>query len=423
MEGYAKNYVAGMGIVCSIGKNKWDFLDALISGKSNFKKSILQLNNSQESYINSYVDDFIPEFDQYKVKDKKLVETTLKLMKRLPIALQITISSCMEAYMEAYDALQQICPERRSIILAGNNILENESYQLFSKYKDNSAYIRPSDILHCMDTNYIGYLSELFNFSGLGYTVGGASASGNVAIINALWMLRTRQADCCMVVGPAVQFSDLTIKGLKQMDAIGGKEFSDNPEKSCRPFDISHEGFIPSNAGACMIFVRDDLVASKPDDVFGVLGGAHLLHGTRLTEANVDAEIKVMKNALQDAGISSIDIGYINAHGTSTPLGDCVELDAIKQVFSSNKKQPIVNSTKGFTGHCMYSAGIVEAIATILQMKCGCFHKNNNLDTLINISVNTIMESRKEKYIQFALSNSFGFHGINTSIVINKLMK
>ena len=139
-----------------------------------------------------------------------------------------------------------------------------------------------------------------------------------------------------------------------------------------------------------------------------------------MSDPNENGEIKAMESALTQAGITSRDVEYVNTHGTSSPLGDATELGAIKKVFKENMERIWINSTKGLTGHCLFSAGVVEAIAAIIQMQAGFIHPNKNLEDPIDKDFQFGGKHMTKAQINTAMSNSFGFGGINTSIIIKK---
>lgn len=145
------------------------------------------------------------------------------------------------------------------------------------------------------------------------------------------------------------------------------------------------------------------------------------LDGSSGSSPSLEGEIYTIKKALESAGITPGQVQYINAHGTSTPMGDEIELQAISEVFINNKACPLVNSTKSIIGHCLNSAAIAEAISVIIQTQNGFLHSNRNLENTINERVMLIEGSCKDTNIEYAVSNSFGFGGINSSIVLKKV--
>lgn len=414
--------IAGMGIFCSAGQNMNEFTEALKSGKSNF--SYREPESPQHTYtdIRARVENFncVELLKKYISIDHDVTMKKFGVLRRMPLYFQVTAMSCLEAWENSKKYAENIPAERKALVAAGNDISSGSQYEIFKKYGDEPQYVSASAMLQCMDTQLIGTLSELFDIRGCGFTVGGASASGNAALIQALWLLRTGQADWCMVVGPVFNFSPLELQGLYNLSAIGGAGFENMPQEASRPFDQKHGGFIPGEAGACIILVNPDKLDDGQMPACSLTGGAQLLHGSKFTEPSLDAEERVMYAALKDAGLKAEEIDYVNAHGTSTPLGDKTEIEAIEHVFSDTKEKIMVNSTKGIIGHCMYSAGITEAIATAVQLENGFVHGNKNLENPVENQLGLTKEMMEPVIIEKALSNSFGFHGINTSIVIEK---
>jgi malonyl-ACP decarboxylase len=142
------------------------------------------------------------------------------------------------------------------------------------------------------------------------------------------------------------------------------------------------------------------------------------LHGTASTEPDADGEARAMRTALRQSGVATDAIRYLNTHGSSSPLGDRVELEAIRLVFGDHFPEIWLNATKALTGHCLNSAGIVELIACVLQMQGGFLHPNRNLDEPIDARARFCGGTAMRQQMRVAMSNSFGFSGINTSIVL-----
>lgn len=148
------------------------------------------------------------------------------------------------------------------------------------------------------------------------------------------------------------------------------------------------------------------------------MGSAICLNPSKLSEPSLDAEINVMEKALNNAGINKEEIDYINAHGSSSKLGDEIEAQAIEKVFEDFLAHIYVNSTKGISGHCLQSAGLVETIATVIQLNYDFIHGNNNIVEPISNKIRFSPQEGVENKIKFAMNNSFAFGGINTSIIL-----
>ena len=213
----------------------------------------------------------------------------------------------------------------------------------------------------------------------------------------------------------------MELQGFINIGAMGGKKFAGMPDKACRPFDSAHEGFIYGQAGGCIILESGESaenrgVASNME----LAGGALVLDGNHLPDPNIKGEIRAMEKAVESALIGREEISYINAHGSSSPLGDQTEVKAIENLFRENLKDIRVNSLKPYTGHCLYSAGIIEAIATIIQMREGFLFPCLNLENPISDNINFVNHHPLKIDIRTSMSNSFGFGGINSSIIFRK---
>lgn len=338
-------------------------------------------------------------------------------------ALTICDSSCcirgFRSYVQAQLFQTPIVRDKIGLIVAGSNLTNCVQASFFPKFQQDPEYLSPMYALLFMDTDHIGTISEIFNIAGEGFTVGGASASGNIGIIKGFQMIQLGIVDACIVVGALADLTNMELQGFYNIGAMGGKTFHDKPEKACRPFDRDHEGFIYGQASGCLILESFESAQKRNIPLLAeMLGGSIILDSNRLSDPNENGEIKAMESALKQAGITVQDVDYINTHGTSSPLGDATELSAIKKVFKEETARVWVNATKGITGHCLFSAGVVEAIASVIQMRVGFIHPNINLENPIESDFRFAGNTSTTAQIKTAISNSFGFGGINTCIVL-----
>lgn len=415
--------ITGMGVVNSIGNNIQEFCDALKSGKSGIEQIDKQGSSSLKlgGYIKNFNFNNLLEQRYGEECYKNIKKHALKIGKRSSIAVQCGLISSLEAWEQAKLWDKSINPERIGIILCGNNISNNTSFRTYYEVLDDLEYVSPSYAQYFMDTDQMAAVSELLNIKGEGYTTGGASASGNVGIINGCRLIHQGIVDVCLVIGPVADISDLELNAFINIGALGGKKYSNNPNKVCRPFDLEHNGFVYGQGTGCLVLESLNSAQNRGVTYFAnVLGGAVALDANRGTNPSRDGEVRVMTQALQIAGVGKNQVDYINAHGSSSPLGDEVEVKAIKDVFYEHLNHIKINSTKGLTGHCLFSAGVIEAIATILQMNHGFLHPNLNLKHPIDSDVNFVGDKYEISDIRYSVSNSFGFGGINSSIVLCK---
>lgn len=335
------------------------------------------------------------------------------------MSVQAATAAALEAWTRADLTRKPISPERLGVVVAGNNLTKHVHYAMAPKFHNDPAYLPGRYAIQFLDTDHVGTLSEILEIRGEGFTAGGASASGNVGLIKGLQMLQLGLADGCLVVGGMTDLSPVEIQGFSNAGAMGGKQFVDEPDLACRPFDKDHEGFIYGQASACL-FLETQTSAQRRGLPFlsELASGAMVLDGHRLSEPNVEGETRVMRTAMERAGITPDQVDYLNTHGSSSPLGDATEMKAVRNIWP--EQTPWLNATKGITGHCLCAAGVVEAAATILQMNRGFLHPNRNLDHPIDPQARFASGTAQEADLKVALSNSFGFGGINSSIVLKK---
>lgn len=409
-----KVYISGMGIRCSVASNIKEYTNALREGKRKFvyDNEILSFYAPIASF------DFKEEMKVFPEEKRKKIFAEFR--REIP-AIQNLILAVNEAVTQS--GLSDIQDRKRvSVIVAGANLLQQFSCGIHVKYYNKLEFAPPRYALQSMDTYVMGVLSEIFQIRGEGFQVGGASASGNLAIVKGLQMLQMNLADVCVIAGPATNLSACEVAAFKNLGALGGKKPNATCEEVCHPFDKSHDGFIPGESASCIILEREDSIIRRGKKPMAELVSAiSSLDGNHNSDPSIEGEIDSMRTALDRADISAEDVDYINAHGTSTPLGDITELNAILSIWGGLEKKVVVNSTKSLIGHCLNSAGIAEAIATVIQMREGFVHGNYGLQEPIVSGLSMPMDKCENVNLKCCISNSFGFGGINSSIVIKEV--
>ncbi len=408
--------VTGMGILGAYGQGVDEFLAALKNHSSNLEQS-QSFPQLTFPVVSAEIKDF--HFEKALIKCSRVSsvqkEKIQKLGRRAPLTIQTSLISALEAWQEAKLHERMVDPTRIGLVIAGQNTTQHYIYHAIDK---DLNYLLPSYALRFMDTDQVGSLSEAFGIQGEGFTVGGASASSHVAIIQAKRLIEQKIVDVCLVVGVVAHLSPLELQAFYSMGALGGRHFVKEPNKACRPFDKDHEGFIPGQASASLILESEDLAKKVKIPSLGklVAGSIHL-DANQSADPKLAGEAYVMHQVLKEASLKIEDIQYINTHGTSSILGDKTEIAAIKSVFGHEVPNIWLNSTKSITGHCLWSAGVVEAIATLLQMKHQFVHANLNLEHPIDSNCRFVDNFCKKVKIHYAMNNAFGFGGINTSLI------
>ncbi|MBP3703429.1 MAG: beta-ketoacyl-[acyl-carrier-protein] synthase family protein, partial [Lachnospiraceae bacterium] len=230
-------------------------------------------------------------------------------------------------------------------------------------------------------------------------------------------------ADAVLVVGAESAISPLTIRGLASAHAL-----STNNEKyeiASRPFDRDRDGFVMGEGGGAVLLETEEHALARKADIKAELAGfANSTDGYHITSPHPEGigAIFCMQGAIKHAEISAEEVDYINTHGTSTPMGDPIEVKAIKQLFGTHAKEIAVNSTKGATGHMMGAGGITEAITCIQAIRTGIVPPTLHLDNVDPAceGLNLVPKEAQKKNVKVAMSNSFGFGGQNSSVLFKR---
>jgi malonyl-ACP decarboxylase len=211
----------------------------------------------------------------------------------------------------------------------------------------------------------------------------------------------------------------LELEAFAILGAASSGRWQDDPAGACRPFDQGHNGFVWGQGAGCVVLESPESIDGRR--VLGELVGASLvLDGNHLSNPSQQGEIRAMQLALDSGDLNPEHIGYINAHGTASPLGDGIECAAIKSLFRDRLPEIWVNSTKSLTGHCFSASGLIELIACVVQLNNSFAHPNRNLDSPIDRELKLVSLKAEPLSAEYALSNGFGFGGMNSSVVMRK---
>ncbi|MGV4982354.1 beta-ketoacyl synthase N-terminal-like domain-containing protein [Streptomyces sp. NRAIS4] len=308
--------------------------------------------------------------------------------------------------------------ERTALVVAGSNLALAHQAETVLGHHRAPGRLRASYALTHLDVDVVGAVSEVTGVRGEGWTVGGASASGAIALIQGARMVASGWADRVLVVAPAAEVSPVEAEAFRRTGAMAYREFRDSPQRMCRPFDRDRQGFVRGEGAAAVVLERPEAARERGARVLAEVAG----HGQRLdarrgTEPDAHGQAAAMRSALAAAGIGPGEVDYVNAHGTGSVLGDEVEAASLREVFR-DRDALRVNSTKPLTGHCLSAAGLIEAVAVIGQLRAGAVHPNPNLDHPAAPGLPLAGTRAEHRPLRTALSNSFAFGGINASVVL-----
>lgn len=259
-----------------------------------------------------------------------------------------------------------------------------------------------------------------YNIQGPSFTVSTACSSGSDAINTAAMCIKSGKADVMLAIGAESVLCPLVIYSLGNAKALSRN--NDNPAGASRPFDKNRDGFVIGEGGGALILETEEHALKRGATIYAeLLGCGNTCDAHHVTAPHPEGRgaADCMKLALEDAGITPDKVGYINAHGTATPKGDTVETKAIKDVFKDNI--PLVSSTKGATGHMMGAGGVTEVITCIKALETGVIPPTINLETPDEeCDLDYVPNVARKVDIDVAMSNSFGFGGQNSTIIVGK---
>ncbi|MDD4426727.1 MAG: beta-ketoacyl-ACP synthase II, partial [Mariniphaga sp.] len=260
---------------------------------------------------------------------------------------------------------------------------------------------------------------------GPNFTTVTACASSTHAIIEAFTMIRLGKAKVMITGGSEAAINEAGIAGFNSMRAISTR--NDDPQTASRPFDKDRDGFVLGEGAATMILEEYESAVNRGAKIYAeIVGGGMSADAYHMTAPDPDGcgASLVMKWALEDAGLQPEEIDYINVHGTSTPLGDIAEPKAIQKIFGDHAYKLSISSTKSMTGHLLGAAGAVEGVACILAIRDSIVPPTTNHftdDPEIDSNLDFTFNKAKQKVINIAMSNTFGFGGHNGTLVFKKL--
>jgi 3-oxoacyl-[acyl-carrier-protein] synthase I len=329
------------------------------------------------------------------------------------------------AYIATIEALQQACIDQDYLdknvagILYGNDssaVPVIEGWEIMKEKKDTSL-IGSGAIFQQMNSTVSMNLSVIFKLKGINLTISGACASGSHAIGLGYLLIQQGLQDI-IICGGAQEVNPESTGSFDGLSAFSVRE--NDPLKASRPFDRDRDGLVPSGGAATVIIESYENALKRGAHILGeVLGYGFSSNGDHISNPNVEGPVASLESALRNAGLSAQDIDYINAHATSTPVGDMNEAEAIYAVFGG--KTP-VSSTKSMTGHEMWMGGASEVIYSMLMAQDDFIAPNINFENPDDSSrkLNIIAQTANAGITHF-LSNSFGFGGTNSSLIIKKL--
>ena len=407
-----KVVITGRGLITPLGAGITANIEALKAGKSGISLYDAFLETEQESKVAGKV--------SYPLECPMIDRKNQRFM---PHNAQMAVCAAYEAILEAGYTPETLPGDRMAVINGCGGGSYSELYESVKKYQDQGWRLRavtPFSVPRIMPSSAVANLSLIYGIKGDSFDISCACTSGALAIVEGARLIRSGEYDIVMV-GGSEEVSWEQALGFNAMKALA-KAHSDAPEKASRPFDKDRSGFVIAEGAGILILESEEHAKNRGAKIICELSGfAANSNATDMVVPDVEASANVMRKTIAHAGLQPQDIDYINTHGTSTGVGDPLELDAIREVFSDDGKVAI-NSTKSQTGHMIGATGAVEAIYTTLMMEHAFISPTINLDNREEGYdwANIVTELQENVEIRHALSNSFGFGGSNASLVFSK---
>jgi nodulation protein E len=394
--------ITGLGVICALGRNAAEFAEALGQGRSGIGPiestdvSRIRFQNGAEvkGYVHApYFDDrradFLDRFAQFAL-----------------IAAREAVSG---AAIEWTPELRENTAIVTGSCLGGKN---TEDAAFWDVYKLGRERVNPLTIPKCMANAGASHISMEFGITGPSFTISTACSSAGHAIGQAYWMVRSGAADLAITGGSESPFSFGILKAWEAMRVV-------SPD-TCRPFSKDRRGMILGEGAAMMVLEPLDAARARGARIHAeIVGFGMSADAGHITQPSVEGPARAMRAALRDAALTAGDIGYINAHGTATPANDVAESAAIRAVFGDHAGRLAVSSTKSMHGHALGAAGAIECLATAIALRDGILPPTANFNTPDpDCDLDVIPNQARAARVEYALSNSFAFGGLNAVLAL-----
>jgi len=407
--------VTGLGALTPIGNSVSEYWNSLVAGKS----GAAPIKQFDASLFKTQFACEVKDFDVEQYIDKQEA-------RKMDQFTQYAMVSVMEAVdnsglIESNPNLDRIGVVWGSGV-GGLKTFQDESQAFFEG--DGTPRFNPFFIPKMIADIAAGQISIKYGFRGPNYVTVSACASSNNAIIDAFNLIRLGKADAIITGGSEAAVNEMGMGGFNALKALSTR--NDSPETASRPFDVDRDGFVLGEGAGALILEEYNHAVNRGATIYAeVVGGGmsgDAYHMTAPHPEGIGAR-NTMFAALEDAEIDASQIDYINVHGTSTPLGDIAEVKAIQAVFGDHAYKLNISSTKSMTGHLLGAAGAIEAIACIMAVKNDIVPPTINHvtdDPEIDAKLNFTFNAAQQRTVNYALSNTFGFGGHNTSVIVKK---
>ncbi len=415
--------VTGIGLITPLGLDVKDTWNNLIAGKSGIvKNNRCDVSNLPCQIAGLVGNDLEKPFNAANYINAKEV-------RKMDIFMQYGIIAAQEAIRDSnINTTSEDIKENTGTLIGsgigGLKAIDENAVKFHAN--PSSKTISPFFIPSCLSNLISGHISIMYGFRGPNHSVVTACATGAHAIGDAARIIKCNDANIMIAGGSEAAITPLGIAGFAAVRALSTK-YNDNPQAACRPWDKDRDGFVMSEGAGIVVLEELEHAKKRNAKIYAEIVGYSLTSDAHhITSPHPEGKggYFAMLKSLRNANINIEDIDYINAHATSTIAGDLSELKAIQNLFLAKNPKIAVSSTKSSTGHLLGATGSVEIIFSILAMRDQVAPPTLNLDNPIDeVKLNLVPNTTQSRKINYVLSNSFGFGGTNTSIVLKRFDK
>lgn len=416
MQTLKRAVITGLGALTPIGNNVTDFWNNLITGKSGAAR-ITKFN--PDPFRTQFACE-LKDYDPAKLLDRNDIRRTDPFTQYALIAAQqaVTDSGLDFSKMDPFD----------SGVIWGSGQGGMQTFEEQVKEYTVGNYVprfSPFFVPKLIANMASGMISIRFGLMGINYTTVSACSTSNTAIMDALNYIRLGKAKVIITGGSEAPITEASVGGFCAMKAMSTR--NDDPATASRPFDTERDGFVMGEGAAALVVEEYEHAVARGAHIYAELAGAAMTadayHMTATHPEGLGA-LQAMKRALDDAELTPQQVDYLNAHATSTPVGDLSELAAIRSLFGETPQHLSISATKSMTGHLLGAAGAIEAIASILSINNGIIPptiNTTNLDPAIPEGLQIVLGEAIQKKVSVAMSNTFGFGGHNGIVVFREV--
>jgi 3-oxoacyl-[acyl-carrier-protein] synthase II len=416
MQTLKRAVITGLGALTPIGNNVADFWDNLVAGKSGAAR-ITKFN--PDPFRTQFACE-LKNYDPAQLLDKNDI-------RRTDAFTQYALIAAQQAVTDAGIDFSKMDPFDTGVIWgSGQGGMQTFEEQV-KEYTlgDFQPRFSPFFVPKLISNMASGMISIRFGLMGINYTTVSACSTSNTAIMDALNYIRLGKAKVIITGGSEAPITEASIGGFCAMKAMSTR--NDDPAAASRPFDTGRDGFVMGEGAAALVLEEYEHAVARGAHIYAEVAGAAMtadaFHMTATHPEGLGA-LEAMKRALADAELSPEQVDYLNAHATSTPVGDLSEIAAITKLFGDSPAQLSVSATKSMTGHLLGAAGAIEAIASVLSIKNGIVPPTINtthLDAVIPAGLQIVLKEAVHKKVRVAMSNTFGFGGHNGIVVFREV--